>query len=307
MNLINKISQNNFNTIISESKGDLFKLEQNSVLKTFLSTRNIFSRLPIVFIADPFLFVHNEELFLFYEEQIKLDGKGVIKMVKTSDLKKWSKPITVLEEEYHLSFPNVFLLDGQIYMMPESGNDNSIKLYIPNENLSKWTAYKTLIKGSKFVDSSIIRYVNKYFLFTTDYTNQTNKLRLFYSNGINDLWIEHPLSPIAEGKDIGRCAGSLFYFQEKLYRPCQLTSNRYGEGVDLYEVLELSSQDFKEKKIKKLIPNSDKIYSKGGHHFNYCYFKEKIIVATDILELKLNFWEVIRRINNKLLLKYRDN
>ena len=305
--MINKISQNNFNTIISVSKGDLFKLEQNSVIKMFLSTRNFFSRFPIVFIADPFLFVHNEELFLFYEEQIKLDGKGVIKMVKTSDLKKWSKPITVLEEDYHLSFPNVFLLDGQIYMMPESGNDKSIKLYIPNENLSRWTPYKTLIKGCKFVDSSIVRYKNKYFLFTTDYTNQTNKLRLFYSNSIDDLWIEHPLSPIAEGKDIGRCAGSLFNYQEKLYRPCQLTSSRYGEGVDLYEVLELSCQDFKEKKIKKLIPNSDKIYSIGGHHFNYCYFNNKTIVATDILELKLNFWEVIRRINNKLFSKDNDN
>jgi hypothetical protein len=300
INLFNRIGQYQFSTIVSEANGDLFKLEQFSVLNTFYSTRNFFSLSPVVFVADPFLFVHNEELFLFYEEQIELTGKGVIKMVKTSDLKEWSKPITVLEEDYHLSFPNVFLLDGQIYMMPESGNDKCIKLYTPNENLSQWIPYKTILEGSKFIDSSIVRNKNKLFLFTTDYTNQTNKLRLFYSNCIDDLWVEHPLSPIVEGKDIGRCAGSLFNYQEKLYRPCQLTSNRYGEGVDLYEVLELTCQDFKEKKNKKLIPNSNKIYSIGGHHFNYCYFKNKKIVATDILELRFNFWEVIRRIIAKL-------
>lgn len=300
LELINRISQNQFNTIISEAKGDLFKLEQFSVLKTFFSTRNFFSRSPIVFIADPFLFVHNEELFLFYEEQTNLYGKGVIKMVKTSDLKKWTNPITVLEEDYHLSFPNVFVLDGQIYMMPESGNDKCIKLYTPNEDLSQWIPYKTILEGSKFIDSSIVRNNNKLFLFTTDYTNQTNKLRLFYSNCIDDLWVEHPLSPIAEGKDIGRCAGSLFNYQDKLYRPCQLTSSRYGEGVDLYEVLELSCHNYKETKIKRLIPNSNKNYSTGGHHYNYCYFNDKKIVATDILEIRFNFWEAIRRIIVKL-------
>jgi len=298
--LINRISQNQFNTIISEAKGDLFKLEQFLVLKTFFSTRNLFSRAPIVFIADPFLFVHNEELFLFYEEQTNLYGKGVIKLVKTTDLKKWTNPITALEEDYHLSFPNVFVLDGQIYMMPESGNDKCIKLYTPNEDLSQWIPYKTILDGSKFIDSSIVRNNNKLFLFTTDYTNQKNKLRLFYSDSIDELWVEHPLSPIAEGKDTGRCAGSLFNYEGKLFRPCQLTSNRYGEGVDLYEVLELSCYNYKEKKIKRLIPNSNKNYSTGGHHFNYCYFKNKKIVATDILELRFNFWEVIRRIIAKL-------
>ncbi|MNY28362.1 hypothetical protein D3C86_1623340 [compost metagenome] len=82
-----------------------------------------------------------------------------------------------------------------------------------------------------------------------------------------------------------------------------MTSQQYGEGVVIYEIETLSTQAYQEKKIKQLIPNTQKEYRLGGHHFNHVNWNGKQIVATDVLELRFNFWEVIRRLTNKLLSK----
>ena len=63
---------------------------------------------PVLFQADPFLFVNNNELFLFYELQYGFDPAKIV-MIKTADLKTWTEPIVVLSEPFHLSFP--FLLN----------------------------------------------------------------------------------------------------------------------------------------------------------------------------------------------------
>ncbi|HRZ96418.1 MAG TPA: glycosyl transferase [Paludibacter sp.] len=295
-----RIGQYQFNTIISIADDDLFSIEKHRIIKRIYSSRNPISIHPVVIVADPFLFVYKEELYLFYEEQVELTGKGIIKMTKTQDLKKWTKPILVLEENFHLSYPNVFIFEGQIYMMPETGDDNSIRLYTPNDDLTQWTFYKTLLTGRHFADSAVVYQNGTFFLFTTDYTDETNILRMYYTDKLDARWTEHPQSPIANGKDTGRCGGSIFNYNGMLYRPCQLTHKRYGDGLDLYQITALSKVEYKEERLKTIIPNANKIYIEGGHHFNFCNFKNQMVVATDIFEIKLNYWEIAKRLIIKM-------
>lgn len=298
--LRDKIGLHQFSTLISISKDDVFCIEKHIVVKQFHSTRNPFSIKPIVIVADPFLFVYKNELFLFYEEQIDVRGKGLIKMTKTADLKYWETPKIVLKENFHLSFPNVFELDGQIYMIPETGEEETIKLYKPNDELTHWVPFRTLLKGRHYVDSSIIFHNDCYFLFTTDYTDKSNILRLFYSNSLFENWTEHPNSPIAKGPDTGRNGGSVFKKDGFLFRPCQLSKSKYGEGLDMYKIETLSKNEYNEIYLNTVIPNNSKIYRYGGHHFDFCVFRNHIIVATDTLEIKLNYIEITKRVFNKL-------
>lgn len=302
-NLKNRLGQYQFNTLVSVAIGNLFDISQFEIVKKIDATKDFFCKHPVVIIADPFLFIYKDELYLFFEEQIDLLGKGIIKMTKTTDLKQWTEPKTVLTEPFHLSYPNVFEIENQIYMMPETGCDHSIKLYKPNTDLTQWTYDKTILDGKHFVDSCIIQKDENYFLFATEYSNKGYQLMLYYNTAIDGNWKEHPQSPIANDADTARCAGAVFYENGKLYRPCQLTSQQYGEGVVIYEIETLSTQAYQEKKIKQLIPNTQKEYRLGGHHFNHVNWNGKQIVATDVLELRFNFWEVIRRLTNKLLSK----
>lgn len=295
----NKFTQLQFDVRINIATNELFNVEEFEVTKQICSTRNIFSQQPIVIIADPFLFVHKDELFLFYEKQIGLEGKGEIKMKKTKDLKTWTRPKLVLNEKFHLSYPYVFKADGRIFMMPETHKDKSLRLYVPNNNLTQWKPYKTILRGRDYVDSAIIFSEGKYFLFTTIFENLQAQLFLYYADTIDGAWTEHPQSPLNSDINVSRCAGSPFFHQDKLYRPVQRFDHMYGDGVDIYQINKLTIDEYSEEKILNVIPNSDKFYSIGGHHFNPVQFQGKQLVATDALTKRVNVYEVMRRFRNK--------
>lgn len=300
MGFLDKIRQNQFNIRISTADKGLFSIINYKVIKEIQSTNFYFAKHPIVINADPFLFVHNKVLYLFYEEQRDLRGKGIIKMINTKDLKNWSKPKIVLKEKFHLSFPNVFQDDLSIYMMPESGNDNCINLYIPNSDLTQWTHYKTLLSGKNFVDSSIIVKDSIYYLFTSIFENDEYKFLIYTADSLNGEWKLHP-APVKWNNN--RCGGAVFKYENEYYRPTQLTENNYGEGLIINKILELTPENYSEENYLKLIPNSDNFYKLGGHHFNFCEFIGYKIVATDALSSHVNFWEVCRRIKDKFLIK----
>lgn len=294
-----KFTQLQFDLRINIATDEIFDVENFEVAKQITSTRNIFMKHPVVIVADPFLFVHKGELFLFYEKQIGLTGKGDIRMRKTEDLINWSRPKSVLNEKFHLSYPYVFKADEKIYMLPETHQAKSLRLYIPNENLTKWKYYKTLLHGHDYVDSAIIFHENKYFLFTTIYENSNARLLLYYADNVNGTWTEHPLSPLNADNNVSRCGGAPFFHSGKLYRPAQRYDENYGDGVDIYEIDTLTTDEYSERKIQNIIPNADKFYSIGGHHFNPVQFKGKQLVATDALAKTVNFYEVMRRIKHK--------
>lgn len=290
-----------FNIRVNIEENGIFNLEASTPIKDILSSKSFFKLNPVTYNADPFLFVNADTLYLFYEEQKKLVGKGIIKMICTRDLEKWSKPITVLDEKFHLSFPNVFKYENSIYMLPETGDDYSVKLYKPSTGFMEWSYHKTLLSGKKYVDSSIIFKDGVYYLFTSIYENSDYKLMLYMSRTIDGEYEIHPSSPIALGRNNGRCGGSVFEFENKLYRPAQLCERFYGEGLKINEITTLSENRYSENVVlDKIIPNNLKFYSIGGHHFNYCNFNGHIITATDGLSRNYNFWEIGRRLSNKI-------
>jgi beta-xylosidase len=185
-------------------------------------------------------------------------------------------------------------------MMPETGSDKSVRLYKPNNDFTQWTLYKSILSNKKYVDSSIIFKDNIYFLFTTLCEDNKYKLMLFCSEKIDGKYELHPKSPIAIGNNNGRCGGSVFEYEGKLYSPTQICENYYAEGLKINEILFLTKNNYSEKYLKTIIPNNDEFYSLGGHHFSFVFFKEEIIIATDGLSLSLNFWEVGRRVHRKL-------
>jgi beta-xylosidase len=290
-----------FNIRLNIAENGIFNLEESIPIMDLVSSRSFFKLNPVTYNADPFLFVNDETLYMFYEEQVKLTGKGVIKMICTKDLNKWLEPTTVLDEKHHLSYPNVFRYEDNIYMLPETGDDFSVKLYKPSKDLLKWTYHKTLLSGEKYVDSSIILKDGLYYLFTTIYENGDYRLMLYMSKQIDGEYKIHPCSPIANGKNNGRCGGSIFENEGLLYRPTQICEKYYGEGLKINKITTLSEENYQEEVVhERIIPNNDKFFTNGGHHYNYCFFKGKHITATDALSLNYNFWEIIRRLSTKI-------
>lgn len=275
-----------------DSESNIFEINKG---KTLLDIKGItpYKKNPSIILADPFLFVYNDSLFLFYEEK-RLNTPGVIKMISTCDLYTWSSPITVLEEPFHLSFPWVFEENGTIYMLPETGSQKSVRLYkSTNNDLSSFEFVKELIKSPKdkiitmgYGDSCIYKTESKYFLFTMlQYEDNINCLELYISDKVDGNYTPHPLSPIIKSQKTGRNAGCLLLKNNKLYRFSQDCTKKYGDNVNISIIHTLTSTNYQEELIKEnILPTEIDFYKKGGHQFNAVNFKGKWIVATDAKE-----------------------
>ena len=103
------------------------------------------------------------------------------------------------------------------YLIPESFEANSIRLYKATAFPTKWTFVKTLVEGGDFVDNSIVNFHNKWWLFAATTSNDT--LPLFYADDLLGPWQEHPESPIVKGnKHIARSSGRVLLYEDRLFR-----------------------------------------------------------------------------------------
>ena len=272
---------------------DIFQVSSWKMIKEISGlNRGVFEE-PTTIIADPFLFVKNDRLYLFYENK-KMYKNGVISMTYTENLKDWSNPITVLNERCHLSYPWVFEDEGNVYMIPETSGINSINIYIADDNLTSFKFLKTILKDEKqcingfsFSDSSIFFKDGEYYLMTTINDGEKNILKLYTSDLLFGEYKEHLSSPIYIGNKYGRNAGNIFKYKDKLYRVSQDCVERYGDNVHLLEIIRMNSNEYLEKTTYDyLFSNTIDFYKDGGHQLNYVRFNGKNIIATDAKQYK---------------------
>lgn len=292
-----------------DNEGDVLDIKKGKRIFTVPCLPSRITWNPTIIVADPFLFVKNEKLYLFYESK-DFFSPGVIMMTCTADLKNWSKPVVVLKESFHLSYPWVFEEKGKIYMIPETGSDKSIRLYeAANDDLTEFKLVKKLLEQPKgmvcrigYGDTSIYKKEGKYYLMTMlQHEEPVNILELYVSDDLQGPYIPHPCSPIAKDNKIGRDAGCWLELGGKLLRFSQDCVHRYGDNVNVSVINKLTPTEYEEYLVQeKIIPTDVPFYKEGGHQFNVTKFNGKWIVATDAKEYhSLLLHRVIRKLLKK--------
>ncbi|WOL03006.1 glycosyltransferase family protein 64 [Canna indica] len=207
---------------------------------------------PSNFVADPFLFVQDSVMYLFFESKSATTMKGDIGVARSFDLGgTWQFLGIALEEEWHLSYPFVFSYQNQIYMMPEGNKKGELRLYRAADFPLKWTLEKVLIK-KPLIDASLIQYEGNYWLFASDFNRfgveKNAELEIWYSNSPLGPWKQHPRNPIYRAdKSLGaRNGGRPFIYEGSLYRLGQDCGGTYGRRVRLYKVEKLNKEEFNE-------------------------------------------------------------
>lgn len=233
-------------------------------------------------IADPFLIVFNEDLYLFAETQ-EHKKLGCINVWKTNDLKEWFNLGLVLEESTHLSYPFVYLDEctNTHYLIPESEKKKEVCLYRFNSFPFELVKICVLLKGN-YVDSNLIFKNGIYYLITTN--NETKFLEIYFSEKlVSDSWTPHSMNPITANQKIARNGGGFTMLKNQLYRIAQNCEKIYGEGIVFLKVDELTPTVYKETiVISDFKPSTQENWNIiGRHHFSYAFFKSKKIIAID--------------------------
>ncbi|KAK9282696.1 hypothetical protein L1049_010916 [Liquidambar formosana] len=210
---------------------------------------------PSNFVADPFLYVQGDTLYLFYETKNSITLQGDIGVAKSIDKgATWQQLGIALDEDWHLSYPYVFKYLGQIYMMPESSQKGELRLYRALNFPLQWTLDKIIMK-KPLVDSVIINHDGKYWLFGSDHsgfgTKKNGQLEIWYGSSPLGPWKPHKKNPIYNiDKSLGaRNGGRPFVYNGNLYRVGQDCGETYGRRVRTFKVEVLNKDEFKEVEV----------------------------------------------------------
>ncbi|MBB6486251.1 hypothetical protein [Rhizobium lusitanum] len=223
--------------------------------------------------ADPFLFQHENECYLFYEAYARGDRKAHIAVGHfNGDL---VQPVGVaLERPYHLSYPYIFRDGDQIFMIPETHQARRLEVWRCCQFPLKWELYATAFEGQSPADSVLIQHDGKWWLFTNlsdfhAYEDHCSELYLFEVDGPALTGIRpHKHNPVVIGSTVARGAGRIFARGGRLLRPSQRNANGiYGYGLNIMEIETLSHSEYRERCIRTITP-SFKSGLLGCHHFD---------------------------------------
>ena len=225
------------------------------------------------FLADPFLFEYSKRQFIFVEDFHYKESKGKISAIEiTKNGEKFYD--SILEEDFHLSFPYVFESDGLIYMIPETHSINQIRLYKCIEFPRKWKLHEILMENiSSPVDSIVLKKSNYWFLLTNICSSGLNdtmsELHIFYS----EIFPTQNWKPIKSGNPVifdslKARNGGIIYHKGDLYRVNQRQAKSlYGESFGINKITTLDKDKYEEKNINNVFPNfKNNIVT--THHFN---------------------------------------
>ena len=197
------------------------------------------------FAADPFLVTRDGVPYLFYETTRKT-GKGVLSCSHLEG-ERWVDDGIVLEQPTHLSYPQVFRLDGDWLMIPESGAANEVALYRAADFPRRWEKVATLLTGSDYADSTLWIRDGRCYLFALNHRpGGHDVLELWCAERVEGPWTPHPRFEINASRRLARPAGRCFVADGRLWRLAQDCNGDYGKRVFRVPVLRLSPADYAE-------------------------------------------------------------
>ena len=223
------------------------------------------------FYADPFLFsAPDGRRYLFFEDWRNADSKALISRIELFPDGTFSSPRVVLERDYHLSYPFVFASGGEIYLLPETADAHRVELYRAVEFPDRWEPDRVLVDGVPMFDATLLERDGKVWMFTnlaTRLGTPSNELSVFWSDSLGGKWHPHAQNPVVSDVRCARPAGRLIVHEDRLIRPAQDGSVRYGYALTFREILELTPDSYAEVEVSRITPEAIK-GNLGTHHYD---------------------------------------
>ncbi|GGF72769.1 hypothetical protein GCM10007301_35760 [Azorhizobium oxalatiphilum] len=205
--------------------------------------------------ADPYVFWRGERAFLFFENDSYGSDPAVISVAEIRQ--NGIAPAQVcLSTGQHLSFPQVFEWEGEIFMLPESIESGELALYRAVDFPLQWEKAHVLRRGN-MVDAALWHEDGIWYLFATlvDLLSRATSLHLFTAESLEGPWVPHPENPLSNDVRSARGAGALFRRDGRLFRPSQDGSVTYGRALEFHEVDVMTPTAYSEHRVLTITPD----------------------------------------------------
>ena len=213
------------------------------------------------FRADPFLFQHGEETYVFYEAYTPSDTMAHISVGRLVGDRLESLGVA-LKAEHHLSYPFVFRHGDEIFMVPETNKARRLEVWRCVEFPLRWELHATGLEGQSSADSALFPFGGKWWLFTNlsefhAYEDHCSELHVFEVDGPDLKWITpHRNNPVVIGSTEARNGGRPFQHNGRLYRPSQRNEHGiYGYGLNIMEIERCDLDTYSERCVRTIEPD----------------------------------------------------
>lgn len=259
---------------------------------------------PDSWVADPFLFEYKGEMYIFGEMWIALKGKGVIAFSKWEG-KNFSQWYPVIEEKYHLSYPNIFTYNDDIYICPESNESNEIYIYKAIDFPHKWEKVNILMSGDRYVDTTFFEYEENIYGLTYRLSEErkdiNGQLCIFRIDKGKAVFLDN--NPVSENDKVARPAGKCIERNKKKIRVSQNCEGSYGKGL-MFSEMSFDGLNYNEHLIREIYPKDivfDRHYNLVGvHTYNEVNNFQVIDLRSYDFSLKLLMRKVINKIRKMI-------
>lgn len=208
--------------------------------------------------ADCFYAKNQDRHYIFFEEISDKHPVGFLSVFEVFKDGTFTQPQNILKLDYHLSYPCIFQIDNNWYMIPETFSNKTIELWKCIEFPNKWEKHSNLFENISAADSTPFFYKGMWYLFTStkrDCKKFGDRLDIFFTKDIlQPDWKEHPQNPVYRGIQQFRMAGKPFIYNNKLVRPSQDSLKRYGGNIELKEITHLSPTKYEERLLDIISP-----------------------------------------------------
>jgi hypothetical protein len=208
--------------------------------------------------ADPFIFEDSGRAFLFFERYDERAQRASIAFAALGAAgEPAGRPVSVLRPGYHVSYPFVFRLDDDIFLIPESLENESVDLYRAVEFPTLWTFERRLLSNIRAVDATLLKDGSRLWLFLNvaePGASVNDELHLYSATELAGPWLRHPESPIVSDVARARPAGRIFRDRGHWIRPSQDCSHGYGAAVVFNRIECLTTAEYRETPIARVEP-----------------------------------------------------
>lgn len=219
-------------------------------------------------VADPFLLIVDRQWYLFFEVWNTVVDRGEIAYATSADGLAWTYREVVLREPFHLSYPHVFVWQGNVYLVPESRQDRAVHLYRAEDFPRGWRRVATLLRGP-YADATLLRHRDRWWMFAQ---RGLDELALFSSTRLDADWTPHPASPLWAGnRSRTRPGGRILEEDGRLVRMAQDGWPTYGHSLRAFEILRLTETEYAECELSEsplLRPSRKGWNAVGMHHLD---------------------------------------
>jgi hypothetical protein len=221
-------------------------------------------------VADPFVIREAERWYMFFEVLRDDTQRGEIAVAISEDGVRWKYERIVLAEVFHLSYPLVFKQGDDLFMVPECGDSESVRLYQAVRFPYEWRLAQELISGRRCLDSTLFDHQGKWWLFTeTDPDRKYQELSLYESATLWGPWREHARSPIIRNdRSKARPAGRVWSNGQELIRFGQDCGPAYGSRIRAFRITHLSPDGYAETEVpvSSELRGSERGWNAAGMH-----------------------------------------